>query len=528
MRATEESQIPSLLTMYGRINWQAALLGSVVVAAFFFCYSKVFATLVTRWWTDNVYSYAFLIPGISLYLIWISRDRLANLRPDPNYVGGLSVLFGGLLMLLLGHAGAVASIQELSLIPTIAGVVLLLLGTAFFRVLWFPIAYLLFMIPVWELNTDLIHMPFQLFTAALSVKMLHWVGIPVYRQGNYLELPNMTLEVAQGCSGVNYLFSVVAISIPLAYIFLRGWKKRATLVCFAVLVSILANSLRVFLIGVLVYNDLSGDIHGPYHILQGLSISVVGYGAIFLGLSVLTRIPSASLPLEPLSQFKGISEDAPLFSPKKSIRFAVIAAFALLLLAGSNLHFFSQSKPVSLTSDLQGLPLTIGAWQGERAMLVGNPYAELHVDKDLSRIYYRGINDVERAVQVYIGYFETQEQNKELIYFKALDYFNGATKTTVRLSTGKSIEVNRVIVEEGKERRLYLVWYDLNGRVVTDPYLAKLYTTWSGFVRRQTNGAVVLVSAEMNDESAQDEALSELKEFVRQIYPLLPSYLPGQ
>lgn len=527
MRATEESQIPSLLTTYGRINWQAALLGSVVAAAFFFCYSEVFMTLVKRWWTENVYSYAFLIPGISLYLIWIRRGRLANLKPDPNYVGGLSILFGALSMLLLGHAGAVASIQALSLIPAIAGVVLLLLGTRFFYVLWFPIAYLLFMIPFWEMITDRIHMPFQLFTATVSVKMLQWVGIPVYRQGNYLELPNITLEVAQGCSGVNYLFSVIAISIPLAYIFLEGWKKRTVLVCFAAFVSILSNSLRVFLIGVLVYNGIGGDIHGPYHILQGLSISVVGYGAIFLGLSVLNRSPLASLPKKPLRQREGILESAPLVSPKQGIPVATIFVFGLLAVAGSYLHFFDKSKPVHLISDLQGFPFAIDTWQGERAVLVNNPYTDLHVDQEISRIYYKSINDLQRGVHLYIGYFETQEQNKELIYFKARAYFNDASKTTVLLNTGKSIEVNKVVVGEGKDRRLYLVWYDLNGRVVTNPYLAKLYTSLSGLIQGRTNGTVVLVSTEIKEGSSEDEALPYLEDFARQIYPLLSDYLPS-
>ena len=524
IRRSEASRIPSLLTAYGDTNWSALILGGLLISVFLFCYLNVFIALVGQWLSVDIYSYGFLIPLISLYLVWIRRDKLARLRPSPNFAGGIPLLFAGLLLLLLGYAGAVELVQELSLIPTLAGVVLLLLGTKFFQTLCFPIAYLLFMIPVWEIITDRLHLPFQIFSATIAVKLLQFIGIPVYQQGKYIELPNITLEVARGCSGVNYLIAVIAIGIPLAYLFLKDWKRRATLVSFAVAVSILSNSLRVFLVGILAYYGIGGDIHGPYHVLQGLSVSVMGYGAIFLGLSILTSLPSTSLPLK---EFTVASDDSSPFSPKRNIYFTALFACGLLVVAGSYLHFLYKPKPVPLTSDLESLPMKVGEWQSEHAVTFYHPYTELHVDRELSRIYYKNAEKMGQGVHLYIGYFETQEQNRELIYYKARSYFSNASMETVHLNNGEAIAVNKAIVGEGKESRLYLMWYNLNGHIVTNPYLAKFYTAWSGFTRAQTNGAVILISTEIREGDSQEGALARVEEFARQIFPLLSDYLPG-
>src|SRR5881397_426089 len=106
---------------------------TAVVSAFAFCYAEVFVTLVRYWWSYDTYSYAFLIPLISLYLIWVRREALTHLLPVPNYTSGLTILFAGLSTLVVGKAGSIMIIQELSLIITLTGVVLCLLGTAFLR-----------------------------------------------------------------------------------------------------------------------------------------------------------------------------------------------------------------------------------------------------------------------------------------------------------------------------------------------------------------------------------------------------------
>ena len=120
-----------------QINKKFWINSLVLAGVFFFCFAEIFTTLLNKWYNNAVYSHGFLIPFISLYFIWMRRERLEQARYSPNYPVGFTILFAGLLMNLTGHAGGVQLVQELSLIITIIGMVILILGSGFFKVLLF-------------------------------------------------------------------------------------------------------------------------------------------------------------------------------------------------------------------------------------------------------------------------------------------------------------------------------------------------------------------------------------------------------
>ena len=264
-------------------------MGACLVTALLFVYAPVLHAMVLQWWNISFYSYAFLIPVVSAYLVWIRRDRVLAIVPQPHYGSGSVLLTLGLLVLVIGQTGGINALQQISLLITLPGMILFLFGKSVLKALLLPITFLLFMIPIWEVVTDPLHVPFQAFSANLGVVLLRVVGIPVFQDGVFIHLPNITLEVARACSGVNYLIAVLATSIPLATIVLTDVRKRILLVMLAMIISVFANSLRVALIGVLAYYDLSGDLHGPYHVLHGVFVSLIGYIAIFGGLWALSR-----------------------------------------------------------------------------------------------------------------------------------------------------------------------------------------------------------------------------------------------
>lgn len=500
-------------------NRQIWGLGAFLIASFIFCYAQVFAALARQWWSNDMYSYGFLIPWISLYFVWVRRENLAEIEPLPDYIGGFVLLLSGLSALFVGQAGGILALQEISLMVTLPGIVLLLWGKPFLKVLSLPIAYLWFMIPIWEIITDRLHSPFQIFSANLGVAFLRTTGIPVYQEGIYIHLPNMILEVARACSGINYLIAVIAVAIPMAALFLKGWSKRLFLIFFAVIVSILANSLRVALIGFLSYYDLSGDIHGPYHILQGLFVSVIGYGAIFVGLWVLSKGHSVAP-----SFAGGLGIDHPVESLKKKRKIQHLGIFlsVLLLLAGSYLHFY-QPSPVVLEIDLDNFPSEIGEWKGKKAAPDRLVYGGLGVDHELSRTYRNASDEV---VRLYIGYFEYQEQGKELVSYKTKELDRNASRIKVALNTHHVVEINQVIREEGGQKRHILFWYDINGRIVADRYRAKLHTAWDALARGRSNGAVIVLTSNFRESADIPGILSHNEVLVREIVPLLRDYLP--
>ena len=142
-----------------RLAWS---LGVLLATSFMFCYAQVFAAMVRQWWSISFYSYAFLIPLISAYLVWSRRDKLFQLKPLPDYVAGSFLLAAGLSAFFIGQVGGILALQQVSLMITLPGIVLFLFGRAVLKALWLPITFLWFMIPIWEVITDPLHFPFQI------------------------------------------------------------------------------------------------------------------------------------------------------------------------------------------------------------------------------------------------------------------------------------------------------------------------------------------------------------------------------
>ncbi len=273
------------------------LFGYGITGIFLVCYAGVIIKLFSVWHTSYIYSYGLLVPFISLYLLLLNKECLKSIKKSPNLIFGAAVLLFSIIILVLGWSTHILSLQAFSLVLSIAGLTLLFFGLKTLTAVWFPIAYLLLMVPFWDRLTEPLNNPLQHFSAVIGTGILNVIGIPVYRSSVFIELPNITLEVARVCSGVNNLIAVVAIAIPLAYLTIQKWTKRILLVGVGVIIAILANSLRVGFIGILAYYGSAGDFHGPYHLLQSMSVSLVGFFGLFIATWILSdkrRISKAS------------------------------------------------------------------------------------------------------------------------------------------------------------------------------------------------------------------------------------------
>jgi len=489
-----------------------ALLGT-----FLFCYAGVLASLADQWWNNNIYSYGFLVPLISIYIVWERRAAIFSGAFSPAYFSGGGLLLAGLFLFAFGHAGGIITLQQVSFMVTLMGVVLLFLGVETFRRLALPIHYLWLMIPIWDALTGRLHLPFQILSANLGVLLLQQVGVPVYQDYLYIHLPNITLEVAEVCSGVNYLIAVIALGIPLGYLFLHRWVTRVGLIVFGVVVAALSNSLRVGLIGVLAYYDLSGDLHGPYHTLQGIFVSVIGYGALFLGLGLLIRwqAPQHAAP----------STDGASCLDVSAGRRRVLPVCAVFLLVGGYGYFFAPA-PVPLARDLAALPMQIGEWRG-RDMTPEAGYKALGADRLLARRYRHPAGE---AIDLHIAYFESQAQGRELAGQATRRLDAGAMPITLRAESGAAVEaLNQSIQGTKGERRLTLFWYDLGGKILLDRKEVKLRTAWNALVHGVAPGALIAVSSRISNAYPQDRVFSAGKAFIAHLRPFLPAHFyPSQ
>ncbi len=508
-------------------SWMADVSATPAMAVcwagtFLWMYAGVLRDLANQWATDEMYSYGFLVPAVSLYFVWLRRDRLRTVVPRPIPAVGFGIVFVGVVMLVIGHAGGVAAAEQLSLMPVLVGSVLIFGGREALKVLWMPIAYLLLMIPIWEVLTDRLHEPFQNFSAGIGLALIRSLGIPVYRDGLYLALPNITLEVAKACSGVNYLIAVIAVGIPLAALYLQGWARRIGLLSIAVLVAVLANGLRVALIGVLAYYDLGGSLHGPSHMLHGVFVSFIGFGALFAGVWVLSE---RRLPDSP--ERAAVVNEKPA-GPRSSVGPGTVKTAgwgAPLLFAGAAvvMQFFGVIA-VAPAQEFRRFPLQIGAWDGRDIhWKMDDPYRLRGLDHALAREYQRHDGP---PVRLFVGYFERQSQGEELISGDARRLYQRSEGVEARVGSNGLQEIRWLVTGEETGRTLLLYWYDLHGGTVTNPTTMQARLAWNALVDRRANGALIAIEVPLAEADDPSIARSHALRFIEDSAPILEQWLP--
>ena len=254
---------------------------SLLIILFLFAIGSIIPIMI-KVWSRYDYSHGFVIPLISLYFVWLKREKLKKIPILPNYLGGMIILGLGSLMLMLSTIGSVVIVQLLSIIVIITGLILLILGTQQLKALSLPVAYLILAVPVFDLFYDKISFPIQVFLAKVTSPILNFCDVPVFQNAQYLELPAHTLEIAPECSGLSFLISFIAIGIPLAYFTQKSLLRRLLLIAFAIFCCIASNILRITLIGLWTYYS-GKNVHGPLHIFIGAFISVIGFIFLFIG-----------------------------------------------------------------------------------------------------------------------------------------------------------------------------------------------------------------------------------------------------
>jgi exosortase len=256
-------------------------------------YGPLALQLARQWWTDPNYTHGFFVPAFSLFLIWERRGKLAELGVEPAW-SGLIVLLVALSALTLGTVASGPFLPRLSFLLLISGMVVFLAGWQYLAAISFPLAFLVLMIPSSTL-LEQITFPLQIVASKTATFLLAMIGIPVYREGNIILLPFARLEVAEACSGVRSLFSLITLTVIYGYLAETKIKIRVLLALIAVPVSVLANALRITLTGLVVeFWGLEGA-QGTLHLLSGWLIFAGSLALIFL----FHRLSQSVLASEP-------------------------------------------------------------------------------------------------------------------------------------------------------------------------------------------------------------------------------------
>lgn len=250
--------------------WELSVLGLLLLGL----YSSVLRHLLAQWWNDPNFSHGFFVPLFSIFVLWQERERLRRLPSEPSW-SGLGIVALGMCALIVGQMGAELFLARTSLLIVLAGLIVLFYGWIVFRALLFPWAFLFLMIPMPAIIFNQITFPLQLLASRVSAAILPFFGVPILREGNVINLPSMALEVAEACSGIRSLMSLITLSIIYGYLLEKRVWVRYLLAIAAVPIAVAANSVRIIGTGLLVQYWDPEKAEGYFHASWGWLIFVI-------------------------------------------------------------------------------------------------------------------------------------------------------------------------------------------------------------------------------------------------------------
>ncbi|MCW5632298.1 MAG: exosortase A [Rubrivivax sp.] len=366
-----------------------------------------FSAMVEIWSRSDTFAHAFLVPPITLWLAWRLRRSLSGVAVAGS-PAWLVPIGAACLLWLLGQLAGVAAATQFAAVAVLVLTVPAVLGTAVARRLVFPLLFLFFCVPIGDFLVD----PMMVATADFTVLALRLSGIPVYREGLTFVIPSGNWSVVEACSGVRYLIASFMVGTLFAHLNFRSRRRQLLFMTFSLLVPILANWVRAYIIVML--GHLSGNklAVGADHLIYGwLFFGVV----IFIMFAIGARFADVAAPSDPGGYGAPALQVAPpqaagAWRQARSLWLAAAAASVVVLVAQA--AWWRLDHPSGAGSVRLELPAGLpGGWAASEMRVSSWSPSYLNPSAVAARTYRNGA----AAVGVWIGYYRDQGFERKLI-----------------------------------------------------------------------------------------------------------------
>lgn len=519
-------------------SWLFWGLGAALAAAAFFVVFWDGLVFMAEHWDTEEYSHGSLIPFIAAFLIWQKKDALeAVLRESAGRgaaVGFLVVLFG-LFLGLLGELSTVYLIIQYGFLVVIGGLALVLVGWRGIFLIWAPLLYLVFMVPLPSFLYANLSAELQLISSQLGVAVIRFFDVPVFLEGNVIDLGIYKLQVVEACSGLRYLFPLMSFGYLCAYLYRGPMWHRAVLFLSTIPITIMMNSLRIGVIGVLVDRWGIEQAEGALHMFEGWAIFMACVAILFCEILVLSRFNRAAegslrnvFRIDLPDWQRGWLPRGGGVSPR-----SWIASVALLVVAAAASAFLlGRENTLPPREPLAAFPLHIDQWYGQRRTIEPGILGALKLTDYLLRDYVSV--DGRAGINLYVAYYASQRKGEAVHSPRScipgdgwrIQKLSQVAVNGLPNGSGK-MTVNRVIIAKGNLRQVVYYWFDQRGREMTNEYRVKWFLFWDGLTRNRTDGALIRLVTPLQRDEAPASADKRLAGFLRGIYPELERYVPG-
>jgi exosortase A len=488
-------------------GWGAAVLvTAAVVVLIVAVYYETAASIIAIWHRSETFTHGFLVVPAVLWLIWRRRNHVAQLTPRPDYAGLVLLAALGFGWLLAELAG-VQVVQQLAMVAMIPAAVVTVMGRRVAWALAFPLAFLLFGVPIGE---GLIP-PLMNFTADFTVGMLQLVGIPVYREGTFFTIPSGNWSVVEGCSGLRYVIASVTAGCLYAYLNYQSFTKRAVFLGASILVPVIANGLRAFMIVMIAHlSDMKLALGIDHYIYGWAFFGIVMVALFWAGTFWHDAEPTAARePAAPGNQRADWRRVLP----------AAVAVLAVLAVWPAYAAYLDHADRPAAPGRLAA-PNAAAGWQPDEAAMTDWRPRYVGADPSLFRVYRKG----DRTVALYIGYYRNQRQDAELVNSQNV---MAPQKHPVWEIVGESrraespqagmLDVKQTLLRSPSQRLLVWDWMYLDGRRTSSSYLAKLLLAKSRLLGQLDDGVAIILAAPYAER--REPAEQTLRDFVGDMLP---------
>jgi exosortase D (VPLPA-CTERM-specific) len=501
------------------------LLAAIAAVLALVAFRGALAELVRRWTVQEEYSHGFLVPLISLWLLWQRRAALLSCIGHPSWSGPLVIVLATLIG-MVGQLSAMFILSQLAFIIALLGIALSLGGLPLLRVAFVPLAFLLFAIPLPYFIDASLSLRLQLLSSQLGVFFIRLFQIPVYLEGNIIDLGTYKLQVVDACSGLRYLFPLASLSFLAAYLFQAPLWQRALVLFSSIPITVAMNGLRIGIVGVTVDRWGPRMAEGVLHFFEGWIIFIACALLLTIEIFVLARLSGRSF-----FEVFGFSRAAPApsslanqeFNGRRAPIAACLALVCTMLLANSVISHRSEIAPER--QRFVTFPSQLGAWHGQTSLLESDVERGLALDDYILSDYSRPDR---KSINLYVAYYASQRTGESPHSPLVCIPGSGWSITSFnRVNSGSGFPVNRAIVEQNGSRQLVYYWYEERGRTIASEYWSKWYLFYDALTKNRSDGALVRLITSISPGELERDADDRLQVFIRDLRPTLVGYLPS-
>jgi exosortase D (VPLPA-CTERM-specific) len=484
--------------------------------------------LVRRWRAQEEYSHGFLIPLVTAGMLWTRREALHAALGRPSWAGPVLILFA-MLLHVTGELSAIYILSQIGFVVTLLGIVLGIGGYSLFKVTFIPIAFLFFAIPLPYFIDASLSLQLQLISSQLGVFFIKLFDIPVYLEGNIIDLGYYKIQVVEACSGLRYLFPLLSLGFLATYMFRAPVWQRAIVFLSTIPITIIMNGLRIGLVGVTVDHWGSAAADEVLHWFEGWAIFLACAALLTAEMFLLARFSGRQFFetfYMPAPKLAGEAQAADTFvAPLNPLVLSLALLFVTTLAVSSITH---RAEAVPERSRFVAFPPGLGPWQGHASPLDDWVGQTLGFDDYLFSDYSKSDG---RAVNLYVAYYSSQRKGESphspLVCIPGDGWLITDLRRTSYDDAGVQVSLNRAVIQRDATKQIVYYWYDERGRKVASEYWSKWYLLSDAILKNRSDGALVRLMTVVAPGELESDADARLRQFMRELLPRLSAFLPA-